>query len=158
MPYSDGNYSILNRQGIHRSRHPLYFTWAGMHSRCRNPKNKTYHGRGITVCERWLSFNDFCDDMGPCPSSRHTIERIDGSKGYIPDNCRWATYTEQNQNTRKNVILEHDGNRFCVSEWARRVGISTQTIDWRLGHGWSVKDTLTIRPKEARPRPEDIEA
>ena len=75
-----------------------------MHERCTNPRHKSfkgYGGRGITVCERWQSFDHFLSDMGLKPTSRHSLDRIDNDGGYRPDNCRWATPIEQAKNQRR---------------------------------------------------------
>ena len=74
-----------------------------MIQRCNNHRTinyKNYGGRGIAVCDRWLKFSNFLEDMGARPGNRHTIERINNNKGYCPDNCKWATYTVQVRNRR----------------------------------------------------------
>lgn len=84
--------------------HPLYRTWQGLINRCTNPNNasyKNYGGRGIEVCSRWRrDFGAFIADMGERPAGT-SLDRIDNDGHYMPDNCRWATKTEQSQNRRK---------------------------------------------------------
>lgn len=86
------------------TKHPYYATWKNMKSRCDNPHNhayKDYGGRGIKVCDRWASdFWAFVRDMGAKPSTDYSLDRIDSSKGYSPDNCRWASRTTQSRNKR----------------------------------------------------------
>lgn len=90
------------------SSHPDYWCWHSMVKRCTNPKSsdyKNYGGSGVSVCERWASsFKKFCEDMGPRPGSEYSIDRLDGDKGYFPENCRWATSIQQNRNRFKGRL------------------------------------------------------
>jgi hypothetical protein len=92
-----------------------YNSWRSMLRRCRNPKAANYRfygGRGVTVCERWLSFEGFFADMGEKPSARHSLDRINTYGNYEPSNCRWATPSEQASNRRaKSHVLptQHRG-------------------------------------------------
>src|SRR6266508_728705 len=86
-----------------QSNSPEWRAWRNMRQRCKNrrhPKYRDYGGRGITVCDRWASFENFLADMGPKPSPAHSIDRIDVNGNYEPGNCRWATPKEQRLNQR----------------------------------------------------------
>lgn len=95
------------------NKRPEYNVWLAMRSRCRNPANKDFHhygGRGIRVCDSWANdYQAFARDMGPRPSDRHTIDRIDVDGDYAPGNCRWATWSQQRRNTRE-YIEKHGGD------------------------------------------------
>lgn len=95
------------------SNHPLYSTWKNMRQRCNNPNRpdfKNYGGRGIKVCEEWNSFLQFCEDMGVKPEGT-SLDRINNDNGYSKDNCRWATRTEQNRNSRQCILNEYVVNQ-----------------------------------------------
>jgi len=118
---------------------------------------KDYGGRGIKVCERWSGesgFENFVRDMGPKPTPRHTLDRYPNNDGdYDPGNCRWATRLEQGSNQRSNRIIEHNGTRATMSEWARKIGIPWQCICWRLNAGWPVSRALETPSKRGGGKP-----
>lgn len=136
-------------------RTPEYETWKSMVKRCTNPNDKFYHrygGRGIRVCERWLGdggFERFLADVGHRPSKSHSLDRFPNGDGdYEPGNVRWATPTEQGRNTSRNRILEYNGERRCVTEWAEVTGIPFRALHMRVQRGWSAERALTtpVRP------------
>lgn len=106
---------------------PHYCRWRSMRARCENkndPHYKNYGGRGITVCEEWKSFRNFLEWVEASGyEDGLTIDRIDNDKGYCPENCRWVTRTEQQRNKRNNVLIEYKGEKKCLSEWARQLGV-----------------------------------
>lgn len=124
---------------------PEYRSWMQMAQRCANQKNPAfsrYGGRGIRVCDRWASFDNFIADMGPRPAGT-SIDRIDNDGGYEPGNCRWATTTEQARNQKKTRRLTLGDETLPVSEWAERLGVSAKTLWTRIYAGWSVERVLS---------------
>lgn len=125
-----------------------HIVWKHIRQRCMNPNDKGYKdygGRGIKVCERWNDFTLFLEDMGERPSPKHTIERRDVNGDYCPENCYWAADRFiQNNNTRKNVFLTHDGQTMTVSQWSRERDIPISTLWKRILRGWSTEDALTL--------------
>lgn len=120
-----------------------YRSWASMKKRCLNPDKEHEKYKGLLTYQKWIdSFEDFIKDMGTKPTSRHTIERIDNSKGYSPTNCRWATRSEQNRNYSLNRIIEFDGKRMCVTDWAELINIPRHRIFQRLQKGWDIEKSL----------------
>src|SRR3954470_12920083 len=126
---------------------PEYRVWTLMRQRCENPrfpKYSDYGGRGISVCERWQHFESFYVDMGPRPTPDHEVDRIDNDGPYAPENCRWATRTENCNNKRTNRFIEYGGERLTLAEWSRRTGIHYATLFRRLDHcGWTAERALT---------------
>ncbi len=121
------------RQCTHGLRHlPEYGIWAGIKHRCRNSSMKGYGGRGIYYCKRWESFENFLDDMGRRPTDNHSIERINNSKGYSRENCKWALPFEQARNTRRNHFISFQGETLCITDWAKRLGISPTSLHKRI--------------------------
>lgn len=109
---------------------PEYLSWCCMNQRCNNPNDpqfSDYGGRGIKICPEWKEFAAFFADMGKRPSGT-TIDRIDANKGYSPDNCRWATKVQQQNNRRSNVVIEMDGQAKTLTEWCVALGRNYSTV------------------------------
>lgn len=124
---------------------PTYYTWLRMKRDILNPDSHNYDkygGRGLKIDERWLVFNNFLADMGERPEGK-TIERIDNARGYFPDNCKWATGSEQARNRRTNHLLTFQGETMPLIAWAERLGISRMTLRSRLRVGWDTDRVLT---------------
>jgi hypothetical protein len=135
------------RNGAKRS--PTYTSWRAMIDRCTQPghtKWAQYGGAGITVAARWMGptgFVAFLADMGERPTGK-TLDRIDRARGYAPDNCRWATPSEQSLNRSFTRTLRHqDGREMAMTEWARVSGMKVGTLWRRLSNGWSVEDAVS---------------
>lgn len=151
-PKTNGHY---HKHGYSHTR--IDNIYKSMIDRCGNPKNVGYHKygeKGITVCEEWITdkkaffewalSNGYRDDL--------TIDRIDPTKGYSPDNCRWADWNVQNNHRSTNRFVEIDGVSHTIAEWARISGIKDRTIQYRLSRGWDGKDAVfkpLIPPKES---------
>ena len=122
-----------------------YLIWKHMRDRCSNPKNrswKNYGGRGIKVCEMWADFERFVKDMGEAPPSL-TLERSNVDGDYEPQNCVWATRTEQARNKRNNLLIEFRGQTKPLSEWADLSPVSRQLVRTRfLRYGWDFERAL----------------
>lgn len=112
-----------------------YNIWAAMKRRCYNKNVKDYHrygGRGIKVCDEWMSFKNFYADMGARPSPKHSIDRYPDKDGdYKKSNCRWATLIEQANNTRRNRMITYGGLTGTISSVARGLGVKERWL-WGL--------------------------
>lgn len=111
--------------------HPReYRIWRNMRSRCNSKcmaNYRNYQSKGITVCSRWDSFENFYKDMGPCPDG-FSIDRIDNNGNYCPENCRWASNTTQNRNKDVLAYYTYNGKTQCLTAWAEELGIKRKTL------------------------------
>lgn len=124
----------------------LYAAWESMKRRCSNPNTKSYDrygGRGIAVCGEWADFVSFANwAMSNGYADHLTLERNDPNKGYSPDNCRWATQKEQQNNRTNNHFITIDGITKTIAEWSDVSGIKQKTILSRISYGWKPEDLL----------------
>jgi hypothetical protein len=127
-------------------RTPEYRAWINMKSRCYNenvPMFRHHGGRGIRVCDRWIdSFAAFYEDMGPRPSSAHSLDRYPDNNGnYEPANCRWATQKQQMGNTRRNRFV----GETILTDAIQASGLKYSTVATRLMRGWPMDAALSRR-------------
>ncbi len=132
-----------------KDRQQVYWVWAAMIQRCTNPRDKgfqRYGGRGIKVCARWRSsFDLFALDMGDRPEGR-TLERIDSDGDYTPENCKWATTVEQNNNRSMCIVVEMNGERMTLKQaWRRHAiaGLTYRALHKRFTKGQSIEEALS---------------
>lgn len=126
------------RRGSKRTK--TYNVWATMLSRCRRPNDPAYPrygGRGISVCERWLKYENFITDMGEAPA-RTYLDRRGNDGNYEPSNCNWVYPTQSARNTSRNVWLTHRGMTLCLTDWAKLTGVSRDTLNGRYNSGWEI--------------------
>lgn len=131
---------------------PTWRSWKSMHERCYMLAHKSfsqYGGRGIIVCDRWHTYENFRADMGVRPNGS-TLGRIDNDGIYEPGNCRWETPKQQARNRRSSTLLTHDGKTMCVTAWADETGLPHTTIAARLKKGWDPIRALT-QPRRNQP-------
>ena len=138
------------------SRDKTYSTWVDMKLRCLNPSHKAYRhygGRGITVCERWLVFENFFKDMGVKPDGL-SLDRIDNNGDYEPNNCKWSTWKEQRNNQRvsvKEVVINFNGVDYTLSALAKHTGKPKSIIRDRIKKlNWNVDAAVNTPLKERK--------
>ena len=131
----------------------IYMVWKGIRARCNNPNHKsysTYGGSGIKMCHEWDDFSAFRDwayENGYDDNAEKfscTLDRIDRTKGYSPDNCRWVDMKVQSRNTRRNIRVEYQGESYVAKDLADKFGMDDHALIHRLNLGLSLEDALTI--------------
>lgn len=150
-----GNYhGGVPTHGMSRSR--FYKIYHKMMERCYGTIVNSYSVHGIEVCARWVqSFSNFKEDMYESynhhvsiyGASNTTLDRIDVEGNYEPSNCRWATIKEQANNKSNNVIIEFDGKKMTLAEWADFLGWNYSTLANRHRRNWDVERMLTEKPR-----------
>lgn len=147
--YSDrsGENCRFYKHGL--SKNPLFYIHYQMVQRCHNPNHKYYRlygAIGRTVCDEWRdnpkAFIEWAESHGY--QKGLTLDRIDNSKGYSPENCRWVDRFVQQNNMRRNHYIVVNGETHSMSEWARIKGIRKDTIMSRLKRGWSEEDAVML--------------
>jgi hypothetical protein len=131
----------MKKQAIIRD--SFYTTWKSMRNRCLSVANESFHyygGRGIKVCNEWLSFRNFERDMKPSYKKGLSLDRINNNGNYCKENCRWATRKEQARNRRSNLNIKGK----TLAEWQDILGINHDTL-WKryFVYGWSLNKTLS---------------
>lgn len=132
-----------------KSKNRLYTIWSNMKNRCFNPNDKVYlyyGNRGITVCEDWKNdFQIFYEWAINNGYEKHlTIERIDNNGDYCPENCRWVTRTEQQNNRRNNHYITYNGETLTITQWANKLGVNPKLLFARINdYKWDIEKALT---------------
>lgn len=142
----------VTKHGLSKTR--AYRTWKAIKARCYRKSHSDYPrygGRGIKVCDRWKnSFQEFYNDMGERPEGA-SIDRIDVDGNYSPENCQWATQTQQMRNTRRSRVVIIDGTSKTVAELSETSGIPADTIYKRINAGWVGREIISKENHAARP-------
>lgn len=141
--------AILTKHGMHGT--GAYKSWRSMRKRCyrkNTPGFQNYGGSGVAVCDRWRnSFENFYKDMGPRPRGT-TLDRIDNSRGYSRENCRWSTPQQQTLNRSTTRYIRHGGKVKCVTDWSRELGGCDSLVHARLRKGWSERAAVATPLKK----------
>lgn len=137
----------------------LYSVWKWMRMRCERPGTNSYDrygGRGIKVCDRWLEFENFYEDMGDTYQEGLQLDRIDFDGNYCPENCKWSTTKEQANNRVTNVFVEYKGEKYTVTQLAEKIGMNQQTLRDRIHAGWGVDKAVEtpVRKRQMKTKEE----
>lgn len=133
----------------------LFNIWVDMRQRCDNPNSTNYNiygGKGISVCDEWKDFKTFAEWSFKNGYDKNlSIDRIDGSKGYYPENCRWATNKQQARNQSRNCLITYNGETHCIAEWSEILGISSVALRLRLTrYNYTIEDAFTKPLRKSR--------
>ena len=141
---------IIHGHGVGNKRSPTLRSWDAMRTRClnkNNPDYKWYGAKGVTICDRWQYFKNFLADMGERPLGT-SLDRIDTNGNYCPENCRWADKNTQARNRRCSTIVEFNGQKKSLADWADDLGIGYRCLQTRLSKlHWSVEAAFTTPAK-----------
>lgn len=136
-----------------------YSAWKRMRSRCLFPfatGYQYYGGRGIKICERWDSYENFLSDMRRRPSTGHSLDRIDNEGDYTPENCRWATPGEQGNNKRNTHRITFQEETKTITQWAKILGMNDAVLRNRIANlKWSIERAFTQPVRNRRTRAQD---
>lgn len=123
---------------------PIYEVWRTMLKRCNSPTSRQYHNygaRGIRVCERWHTFENFYADMGDAPEGK-SLDRIDNDGNYEPSNCRWTTQKQQIRNKRNTSRVMYRGKTVPLAELCEKRGLPLKRVRNRIYAGWPLEQAL----------------
>lgn len=144
---AQGGVNKIHSDASYKNRYRLFTIWNNMKQRCYNPKNpsyKNYGGRGITICKEWqnnyMSFKQWALNNGYKPEL--SIDRIDNNKGYYPENCRWATKKEQQNNKTTNYYIEYLGKRYTLKTLCEELHIPYGRTSDRLKRGLTIEKAI----------------
>jgi hypothetical protein len=145
--------AVAVKHGLHK--HPLYGAWSNMKSRCYCTSADGYEyygGKGIKVCDEWRnSFVNYHDWMILNGWRRGlSLDRIDGNKDYCPENCRVATDKQQARNTKRNKIVEYNGEKMCLIELCEKLNLKYSTVCNRLRRNWTIEKAISIETKSEK--------
>lgn len=116
-------------------------------NRCYRPDHDSYGrygGRGISVCERWHTFENFAADMGE-PKPGQQIDRIDTEGDYKPENCRWTSQVENANNKSSSRLLTINGKTQTMAQWAREAGVNYIAFSARVRRGWDLEKAINTK-------------
>ncbi len=126
---------------------PTYISWSAMKNRCKCNHPSQIRYKKIKVCKQWELFENFLKDMGERPSGM-TLDRINPLGNYEPENCRWDTRSQQQQNTIRASKIVFNGATKHIEEWATLIGVSSQVLRRRIQRGWTIERTLQQKKRK----------